>query len=70
MIKRYTFEVVSVKGTRRWTDDNGKKRQKTRTFSQTMNPFNKNVRGEPKTRMEIVGEITAARDAWLKEGTS
>ena len=59
------FEEIKVKGVRRWTDKNGKKRQKTKIFSQTVNPFNKNSAGLPKTRQEIMAEISAERDAWV-----
>lgn len=64
-----TFDEVKVKGVRRWTDAEGRKRQATKTFSQTLNPFNKNAYGLPKTRAEIVEEITAERDAWLAANT-
>lgn len=64
-----TFEEVSVKATKRWTDENGKRRQKTKTFSQTINPFNKNSDGTIKTRQDIVREISAERDAWMREGS-
>jgi hypothetical protein len=62
---RITFEEVKVKGTRRWTE-NGKPRQLTRTFMQTVNPFNKHPNGRQKSRDEIVTEVRAERDAWLK----
>jgi len=64
------FEEVKVKGVRRWTDSDGKKRQETKTFSQTINPFNKNACGLPKTCSEIVEEITAERDAWMAANRS
>ena len=41
MIKRYTFEEIKVKGTRRWTDDNGKKRQKTNPKKSKHNKIDK-----------------------------
>ena len=63
---RITFQEVSVKATRRWTED-GKKRQETRKFWQTINPFNKNVDGAMKNRDEIYTEICAQRDAWLRD---
>lgn len=62
-----TFEEVSVKAIKRWTDENGKRRQKTKTFSQTVNPFNKNSDGTIKTHGEIMREISAERDAWMRE---
>lgn len=62
---KYTFNEISVKATRRWTED-GKKRQETRKFFQTVNPFNKNAEGMIKSSEEIIAEICAERDAWLK----
>lgn len=62
---RYTFDEVSVKATKRWTDESGKKRQQTRNFFQTINPFNKNEDGTIKTRDQIMAEIKAERNAWL-----
>lgn len=64
--RRVTFEEVSVKGTKRWKDPvTGKPRQHTRTFMQTINPFNKDNRGEPKLRDQILKEIKRERDEWL-----
>ena len=65
----YEFDEVSVKHTKRWTDENGKRRQETRTFFQTLNPYNRLPDGTPKSRQDIMVEITAARDSWIKEGT-
>jgi len=59
------FEVVAIKGTMRWTE-NGKRRQKTREFSQTINPFNKNADGSIKDRSQIMWELIAQRSDWLK----
>lgn len=58
------FEEVSVKRTRFYTDYSGKKRQKTRKFFQTINPFNQKD-GRQKTRQEIMEEITSEADAWM-----
>lgn len=63
---RYIFTEIAVKGVRKWTDADGKKRQETRKFSQTLNPFNKRADGEPKTEFDIRCEINAECDAWLK----
>lgn len=60
---RYTFEEVSITGTRRWTE-NGKKRQQTKTFMQTINPYNRNTDGSCKTREQINVEIRAELNAW------
>jgi hypothetical protein len=65
---RIRFEEVKVKGVRRWVDGEGKKRQQTRTFSQTINPFNKLPDGTIKDRGTIYKEICAERNAWMKAG--
>ena len=64
---RITFDEVKIKGTRRWTDEEGKKRQQTRAFMQTVNPYNKNANGHVKSRDEIMTELLAERSDWLKE---
>lgn len=58
-------EKVSTKRTRRWIDQNGKKRQETREFFQTISPFNRNENGETKRREEILEEINREADAWF-----
>lgn len=64
---RLQFERVVVKATRRWKDPvTGKPRQLTRTFEQTINPWNKNEHGEPKDREEIMEELKLQRDVWLQ----
>jgi hypothetical protein len=60
-----TFTEVVVMATYRW-NENGKKRQKTKKFYQTISPFNKNLNGEIKTIDEIYLELYAERDAWIK----
>lgn len=64
---RITFDEIKVKGMRRWVDEQGKKRQETRSFSQTVNPFNKNAQGHVKSRDEILVEIRAECEVWLNE---
>jgi hypothetical protein len=59
------FEEVAVRGVRRWTE-NGKRRQETKKFYQTLNPFNKGADGMTKTREQIWDEIVAERASWLK----
>lgn len=63
---RIRFDKVSVKATRRWKDERGKLRQETKEFFQTVNPWNRNAAGESKSRGEIMEQILAERDAWLK----
>jgi hypothetical protein len=66
MMRRLVFDEVSVKGVKRWKDPvTGKSRQETRKFLQTVNPFNKNAKGVPKSRDEIMAEIKKERDEWL-----
>lgn len=64
-MRRIVCQEVSVKATRRWVDADGKKRQETRTFWQTINPFNRLPSGALKTEADIRVEINAERDAWL-----
>lgn len=64
---RYVFEVVSHRVTKKWIDEDGKKRQQTRKFEQTLNPYNRDANGLPKSREQIWAEIRAQGDAWLKE---
>lgn len=63
---RYQFEEVSLKAVRRWTDADGKKRQQTKKFWQTISPFNKNADGTLKDRKQIMAELIIQRDAWLE----
>lgn len=63
----HTFQEVSIKGTKRWTDTTGKKRQMTRKFYQTINPFNTNSKGVVKTREEILQELVDQRQDWLTQ---
>lgn len=65
---RVRFDEIAVKATRRWVDPStGKKRQETKVFWQTLNPFNKNADGSIKTAEQIRAEVTSQRDAWLAE---
>lgn len=58
------FQQVMIKATKRWKE-NGRMRQETRTFMQTINPFNKNAAGQVKSRQEIEQELLAERKEWL-----
>lgn len=62
---RIAFEEVAIKAVKRWTDEAGKARQKTKRFSQTVSPYNKNTDGTVKTREQITAEIKEARDKWM-----
>lgn len=58
------YEEVSIKGTKRWKDESGKSRQKTKKFYQTLSPWNTKD-GRLKTRNEIMKEIQAEREEWM-----
>ena len=58
------FEEVKIKGIRRWRTPDGKRRQETKVFMQTLNPWNVNLKGQPKTRPEIFAELQGERRAW------
>lgn len=42
----------------------GKKLRRQRTFMQTLNPFNKNADGQPKTELEILRELNDQAKTW------
>lgn len=65
-MRRINFNEISVKVVKRWTDENGKKRQKTKKFYQTINPYNRNTEGSVKTREEIWAEIMKESEDWQK----
>lgn len=68
MIITTRFEEIVVSATHRWIDkETGRKRQKTKKFSQTINPWNKNEHGEVKTRSEIYAELEKEKAKWLRE---
>lgn len=45
----------------------GGKATRTKKFSQTLNPFNKNSKGAVKTEAEIKGELVSAGHKWRME---
>ena len=59
------YKEISLKARKYWKDENGKRHQKTKTFSQTINPFNKNTDGTIKTESEIYEELDKQRTGWL-----
>ncbi len=63
------FQEVSLSATYRWKED-GKSRQVTKKFWQTISPFNIDGQGFVKSREQILKEITRARDSWLIEQRS
>ena len=62
------FQEVKLKATKRWRE-NGKQRQETKVFMQTINPFNKDADGMPKTREQILAELYHERAEWLGNET-
>jgi hypothetical protein len=60
------FDVIKLKAKRTFTDSSGKKRQLTKTFSQTVNPWNKNKNGTIKDRSQIISELETEIAAWMK----
>lgn len=47
--------------------DCGKKVKRQTTFEQTINPWNKNAEGEPKSGMEIMAELDVEAKKWQAE---
>jgi hypothetical protein len=64
-VSRVVFESVSTRRTRKGLCAQcGNKCQVTRDFSQTINPFNRDERGNPKTRAAIMQENARDAAAW------
>jgi hypothetical protein len=61
---RIRLQEIKLTAKRVWTE-NGKRRQETKAFMQTINPFNKNDDGTVKTGEEILKELHVERKAWL-----
>ena len=62
-----TFNEVSIQGmkTVKCEGGCGRSLKRSRTFWQTLSPFNKNATGTLKTRDEIYAELTVERRAWI-----
>jgi len=45
----------------------GKSVKRQRTFQQTLNPYNRNAEGQPKTRQEIGVALRAEGDEWQQK---
>lgn len=43
----------------------GKRTTRSITITNTINPFNKNADGAPKSYDEVLADVTAKRDGWL-----
>lgn len=64
-----TYDKVTYRAEKRVPCDHGCDRQVKRatTLYQTLNPFNKNAAGQPKSREEITAELRVKAEAWRKE---
>ena len=60
------FEQIKYKATRKEII-NGKKVVRSKTFTQTVNPFNKNEDGTIKTRNEVYQSVKQEALEWSKE---
>lgn len=64
---KVVFELVKLYATKSGRCPKcGKRAIRTTTFSQTLNPFNKNTEGRPKTRKEIWEDLENERNTWMK----
>ena len=64
MNQTITFDVVKRKGLKRYKCSCGKMVVRQRTFEQTINPWNKNRDGFPKSRGEIILELEHEIKTW------
>lgn len=63
---KITFEAVRIAAHDRFNCAHcGKRRERVREFEQTLNPFNRNEKGEPKSREEILAEVREEAKVWL-----
>ena len=68
MSHSYTFQSVNVRSEKSGKCSVcGKRRKRTRTFSQTINPYNKNEDGQQKTRDDILLELAIDAKTWEAE---
>jgi hypothetical protein len=63
---RITFQEVSYTAIK-FVRENGKRRRKQKTFTHTINPFNKNKYGEVKTYKEVYADVRAEAKKWELE---
>lgn len=62
---RHNFEVVELRAKKQFKDASGKTRTRSKRFWGTINPFNRNAAGVPKSREEIMSDLKKERDEWL-----
>jgi transcriptional regulator NrdR family protein len=61
----YTFQEVKHREARRLKCRTcGKRFTRSQTFTQTINPFNKNANGQVKTYREVLRDVVAKGAAW------
>lgn len=63
---RTTFSEIKLYAQKSFVCACGKKVRRSKTFIQTLNPFNKTKTGEVKTARQISAENQVAADAWRK----
>lgn len=67
---RYVFEPVMTRRSISGKCPNcGKRVTRSRTFEHTINPFNRNADGAPKTYSEVRADVVAEADAWVPDFT-
>ena len=65
---RYTFEVVKHHATKRVDCDHcGKRLVRSQTFEATINPWNVNDDGTPRSREQIRARLREKADLWTVE---
>jgi len=64
---RYTFEEVKFSAAKSVKCKCGKRVSRSKTFTQTINPFNKRADGQVKSRSDIFPELKADAEKWKAE---
>ena len=64
---KVVFERVGFKREKIGKCQCGKRRVRRKEFWNTLNPFNKNAEGKPKTREEILVKLREEAEIWMKE---
>ena len=62
----YFFDAISVSRRKHGPCSMcGKRRQRTKVFEHTVNPFNKRPDGTPKNADDVRSDVQAEADAWM-----
>lgn len=64
---RIDFEEVSLTGVRYFIGEDGKKKRQQKKFFQTVNPWNKDEKGNVKTRFQIMEELKLKIKKWKED---